>query len=65
MALTLDDGSTVTGDELLIAAGRSFNTDDIGLESVGLPRGGPCRSTTCCGSRAWQVSVDLLALMGG
>ena len=41
VTLTLDDGSTVTGDELLVAAGRRFNTDDIGLESVGLQPGGP------------------------
>ena len=41
VALLLDDGSTVTGDELLVATGRRFNTDDIGLESIGLRPGGP------------------------
>ena len=34
--LTLDSGEIVTGDRLLVAAGRHRNLDDIGLESVGL-----------------------------
>ncbi|HWC71055.1 MAG TPA: NAD(P)/FAD-dependent oxidoreductase, partial [Actinomycetota bacterium] len=34
--LTLDDGSTVEGDELLVAVGRRANTADVGLDSVGL-----------------------------
>ena len=38
---TLDDGSTVQADELLVATGRTANTDDIGLESVGIEPGGP------------------------
>lgn len=37
----LDDGSQMTGDELLVAVGRTFNTDDIGLETVGAEPGGP------------------------
>jgi dihydrolipoamide dehydrogenase len=37
----LDDGSQVTGDELLVAVGRTFNTDDIGLETIGLEPSGP------------------------
>jgi pyruvate/2-oxoglutarate dehydrogenase complex dihydrolipoamide dehydrogenase (E3) component len=41
VALVLDNGATVTADELLVATGRHFNTDDIGLESVGLQPGGP------------------------
>jgi len=39
--LRLDDGSELVGDELLVAAGRAFNSDDIGLEVVGLEPGGP------------------------
>ncbi|MDL5154423.1 dihydrolipoyl dehydrogenase family protein [Actinomycetospora termitidis] len=38
---TLDDGSEVTGDELLVAAGRKPATSDIGLETVGLEPGKP------------------------
>jgi pyruvate/2-oxoglutarate dehydrogenase complex dihydrolipoamide dehydrogenase (E3) component len=41
VTLTLDDGTTLTGDELLVAAGRTFNTDDIGLDSIGLNPHGP------------------------
>jgi dihydrolipoamide dehydrogenase len=37
--LTLDDGSTVEGDELLVAVGRRANTGDVGLDSVGLDPG--------------------------
>jgi pyruvate/2-oxoglutarate dehydrogenase complex dihydrolipoamide dehydrogenase (E3) component len=41
VTLTLDDGTTLTGDELLVAAGRTFNTDDIGLDTIGLDPHGP------------------------
>ena len=41
VTLRLDDGTELAGDELLVAAGRSFNTDDIGLDTVGLEPGGP------------------------
>ena len=37
----LDDGGLLSADELLVAVGRSFNTEDIGLERVGLEPGGP------------------------
>lgn len=40
VTLTLDDGSEVTGDELLVAVGRTARTDDIGLDTVGLTPGG-------------------------
>src|SRR4051794_24878258 len=39
VTLTLDDGRTFTGDELLVAAGRRPNTDDVGLDAVGLEPG--------------------------
>jgi pyruvate/2-oxoglutarate dehydrogenase complex dihydrolipoamide dehydrogenase (E3) component len=41
VTLTLDDGSELTGDEVLVATGRTFNTDDIGLDRVGVEPGGP------------------------
>jgi dihydrolipoamide dehydrogenase len=41
VTLTLDDGRKLVGDELLVAAGRTFNTDDLGLEALGLQAGGP------------------------
>ena len=37
--LTLDDGSTVTAAEVLVATGRTPRTTDLGLETVGLPSG--------------------------
>jgi dihydrolipoamide dehydrogenase len=38
---TLDDGRTLTADEILVAVGRRPNTADIGLETVGLEPGRP------------------------
>jgi pyruvate/2-oxoglutarate dehydrogenase complex dihydrolipoamide dehydrogenase (E3) component len=39
----LGDGAELTGDELLVAAGRRPRTGDVGLETVGLEAGGPVR----------------------
>ncbi len=36
IALDLSDGSNVTGSHLLVATGRRPNSDDIGLDSVGI-----------------------------
>ena len=36
---TLEDGRTVTGDEILVAVGRRPLTDDLGLDTVGLEPG--------------------------
>jgi pyruvate/2-oxoglutarate dehydrogenase complex dihydrolipoamide dehydrogenase (E3) component len=36
---TLDDGRTITADEILVAVGRRPSTTDIGLETVGLEPG--------------------------
>ncbi len=43
VTVRLDDGTSLGGDELLVAAGRTFNTDDLGLESIGLDPGGPLK----------------------
>jgi len=40
VTLTLTGGETVTAAEVVVAAGRKPNSDDIGLESVGLRPGG-------------------------
>jgi dihydrolipoamide dehydrogenase len=37
--LSLDDGSTVTADEVLVAVGRAPRTNDLGLETIGLTPG--------------------------
>ena len=39
VTVTTDDGGTASGDELLMALGRHPNTDDIGLEMLGLEAG--------------------------
>jgi dihydrolipoamide dehydrogenase len=39
VTVTLDDGSIVEADELLVAVGRRPRTDDVGLETVGLEPG--------------------------
>jgi pyruvate/2-oxoglutarate dehydrogenase complex dihydrolipoamide dehydrogenase (E3) component len=36
VSVTLGDGATVTGDELLVAVGRTPQVDGLGLESIGL-----------------------------
>jgi dihydrolipoamide dehydrogenase len=41
VTVTLEDGRAVTGDELLVAVGRHPNTDDLGVETVGLEPGEP------------------------
>jgi dihydrolipoamide dehydrogenase len=40
VSVDLADGSVVSGDELLVAAGRTPHTHDLGLETVGLEPGG-------------------------
>jgi pyruvate/2-oxoglutarate dehydrogenase complex dihydrolipoamide dehydrogenase (E3) component len=39
VTVLLDDGSSVVGDELLVATGRTPRTEDLGLESIGLTPG--------------------------
>src|SRR5262249_61271519 len=39
VTLTLRDGRAFTGDELLVATGRSPRTGDVGLDAVGLTPG--------------------------
>jgi dihydrolipoamide dehydrogenase len=41
VTLTLADGRAFTGDEVLFATGRRPNTDDVGLDTVGLEPGKP------------------------
>ncbi|MGN6189524.1 MAG: dihydrolipoyl dehydrogenase family protein [Conexibacter sp.] len=41
VAVTLEDGEQVSGDELLVGIGRRPRTDDLGLEAVGLTPGEP------------------------
>jgi pyruvate/2-oxoglutarate dehydrogenase complex dihydrolipoamide dehydrogenase (E3) component len=41
VTVTTEAGDELVGDELLVAIGRTPNSDDIGLEAVGLEPGGP------------------------
>jgi pyruvate/2-oxoglutarate dehydrogenase complex dihydrolipoamide dehydrogenase (E3) component len=41
VTLELEDGRTFTGDELLVAIGRTPHTDELGLETLGLEPGKP------------------------
>jgi pyruvate/2-oxoglutarate dehydrogenase complex dihydrolipoamide dehydrogenase (E3) component len=39
VVVTLDDGSSITGSHLLVATGRTPNTDDLGCETAGIETG--------------------------
>ncbi|MET0921372.1 MAG: FAD-dependent oxidoreductase, partial [Acidimicrobiia bacterium] len=39
VTVTLEDGSAITGDELLVSVGRRPNTSDLGVDSIGLEPG--------------------------
>ena len=41
VTVTMEDGSTATGAELLVAVGRKPSTADLGLDSIGLEPGKP------------------------
>jgi pyruvate/2-oxoglutarate dehydrogenase complex dihydrolipoamide dehydrogenase (E3) component len=41
LTVSLSDGDTVTADEIVVATGRTSNSEGIGLDTVGLNAGGP------------------------
>lgn len=41
VCVSLDDGTKVEADQLLVATGRAFNVEDLGLETVGVDGDGP------------------------
>ncbi len=56
--LTLDDGTELRGDRLLVATGRRPRTEGIGLETVGIEpnaHGIPVDSRMRAGERLWAV----------
>jgi pyruvate/2-oxoglutarate dehydrogenase complex dihydrolipoamide dehydrogenase (E3) component len=56
--LELADGSTATGDRLLVATGRRPRVEDIGLETVGIeadPRGIATDARMSAGDRLWAI----------
>jgi pyruvate/2-oxoglutarate dehydrogenase complex dihydrolipoamide dehydrogenase (E3) component len=53
----LESGGPARGDELLVAVGRRHNTDDIGLESVGLEPGKPIDVDDSMRARQWLYAI--------
>jgi pyruvate/2-oxoglutarate dehydrogenase complex dihydrolipoamide dehydrogenase (E3) component len=53
----LDSGGPARGEELLVAIGRRHNTDDIGLESVGLEPGKPILVDDTMRARDWLYAI--------
>jgi pyruvate/2-oxoglutarate dehydrogenase complex dihydrolipoamide dehydrogenase (E3) component len=56
--LSLDDGTELRGDRLLVATGRRPRVDGIGLETVGVqagPRGIPVDDHLRAGDRLWAI----------
>jgi pyruvate/2-oxoglutarate dehydrogenase complex dihydrolipoamide dehydrogenase (E3) component len=43
VTIALDDGEELTGDQVLVAAGRRPRTGDVGLDTIGLGADGPVR----------------------
>jgi pyruvate/2-oxoglutarate dehydrogenase complex dihydrolipoamide dehydrogenase (E3) component len=53
----LDDGGPVRSDQLLVAIGRRLNTDDIGLETVGLEPGKPIEVDDSMRASDWLYAI--------
>lgn len=59
VTMQLDGHDPVSGDEILVAVGRSLNTRDLGLETVGLEPGKPVEVSDTLRSRAhdWLYAI--------
>ena len=64
MRLTLADGEEVTGDELLVAAGRRPRTAGLGLEAFGLQAGEPVPFDREQQRKRLKVAERELAMLG-
>jgi pyruvate/2-oxoglutarate dehydrogenase complex dihydrolipoamide dehydrogenase (E3) component len=53
----LETGGPLRGDQLLVAVGRRPNTDDIGLESVGLEPGKPIEVDDSMRANDWLYAI--------
>jgi pyruvate/2-oxoglutarate dehydrogenase complex dihydrolipoamide dehydrogenase (E3) component len=53
----LDSGGPVRGEELLVAVGRTPNTDDLGLESIGLEPGRPIEVDASMRANGWLYAI--------
>jgi pyruvate/2-oxoglutarate dehydrogenase complex dihydrolipoamide dehydrogenase (E3) component len=57
VVLELEGGESISADELLVATGRKLNTDDIGLESVGLEPGKPVEVDDSMRANDWLYAI--------
>jgi pyruvate/2-oxoglutarate dehydrogenase complex dihydrolipoamide dehydrogenase (E3) component len=59
VTVELSDGQTLSGDEILVAVGRSLNTRDLGLENIGLEPGKPVavRDTMQSTQHDWLYAI--------
>jgi pyruvate/2-oxoglutarate dehydrogenase complex dihydrolipoamide dehydrogenase (E3) component len=57
VTVELEDGSSANGDELLVAIGRRLNTDDIGLDTVGLEPGKPVPVDDRMAANDWLYAI--------
>jgi len=57
VTVQLEDGARVSGDELLVAIGRRLNTDEIGLETVGLEPGKPVPVDDRMAANEWLYAI--------
>ena len=55
--LELDTGGPLRGDQLLVAIGRLPNTDDLGLETVGLEPGAPIEVDDQMRANDWLYAI--------
>jgi len=62
LTVRLSDGDTISADEIVVATGRTPNSEDIGLETVGLHPGGPV--TVDCHMTVTGVASDWLYAIG-
>src|SRR5215211_5275019 len=57
VTVELDDGGPVRADELLVAIGRRLNSDDIGLDTVGLEPGKPIEVDDSMRANDWLYAI--------
>jgi pyruvate/2-oxoglutarate dehydrogenase complex dihydrolipoamide dehydrogenase (E3) component len=57
VVLELETGGPVRGEELLVAVGRRVNTDDIGLDTIGLEPGRPIEVDDSMRASDWLYAI--------
>jgi dihydrolipoamide dehydrogenase len=57
VTIELDSGGPLRADELLVAIGRRHNTDDLGLETVGLEPGEPVEVDDSMRASDWLYAI--------